>query len=68
MGAMCHRLQETAASTILYVLTWLISGGVTNLGECRQATQSQQDGQAEEDDGIQPNPNSVHDDVIEVTK
>jgi hypothetical protein len=44
--------------------TWLISGSVTNLGKCRQATKSQQDGQAEKDDGIQANPNSVHDDVL----
>ncbi len=43
------------------IRTWLISGGVTNLGECRQATKSQQDGQAKKYDGIQPNPNSVHD-------
>jgi hypothetical protein len=53
-----------AASTIL---TWLISGGVTNLGECRQAAKSQQDGQAKKYDGVQAYPNSVHDDVIEVT-
>jgi hypothetical protein len=66
MGAMCHRLQEPCSINNT-VLTWLISGGMTNLGECRQATKPQQDGQAKKYDGIQPNPNSVHDDVIEGT-
>jgi hypothetical protein len=53
-----------AAAATTSIRTWLISGSVANLGECRQATKSQQDGQAEKDDRIQANPNSVHDDVL----
>jgi hypothetical protein len=54
----------TAVSTATDKLTWFISGGVTNLGECRQAAKSQQDGQAKKDDGIQADPNSVHDGMM----
>jgi hypothetical protein len=33
---------------------------MADLGNCRHTGQSQQDGQAEKDNGIQSDPNSVH--------
>jgi hypothetical protein len=43
-------------------LTWLMARRMTNLGNGREARESQKDGKAEKHHGVQSDPYSVHDD------